>query len=96
MGPPVPATVPRAEALRRLEEERTTGTVPPEAQRELESWRGPDGLIHPPPLPVTDPAGNYELNPDGTLYLYDPTNPRDPRNKLVTPVFPPGHPAAPR
>ena len=34
------------------------------------------------------------LNPDGTLYLYDPRDQNDPRNKLPTPAFPPGHPAA--
>ena len=94
MGPPN-TTIPRAEALRALEKERTTGTLPPEAVREMESWRGPDGRLHPPPLPITGPDGEPVLNPDGTLYLYDPKDPNDPRNKLPTPVYPPGHPAGP-
>ena len=94
MGPPN-TTIPRAEALRLEEKIRTTGTLPPQAVREMESWTGPDGRRRPPALPVMGPDGRPELNPDGTLYLYHPEDPNDWRNKLPTPVFPPGHPAAP-
>ena len=76
MGPPN-TTIPPVEALRLPEKIRTTGTLPPQAVREMESWTGPDGRRRLPPMPVMGPDGKPEMNPDGSLYLYDPEDPKD-------------------
>lgn len=84
LGPPLPSTVPRSEAERRLAAEDSR-QLPPEAKAQLESWRGPDGRIHPPPLPVSGPDGRVEQNPDGSVKLYDPNDRGDARNVLPPP-----------